>query len=83
MNHARLYCTISRCTYSGYVHSREGIGTIATMTTPVRRALTHVRATERPVSHENVVYDPRVNFNFHEHGARVLSLDGVLERERE
>jgi len=26
------------------------------------------------------VYDPRANFNFHEHGARVLSLDGPRTR---
>jgi len=32
--------------------------------------------------YENVVYDPRTNFNFHEHGARVLSLDSPRTKDR-
>lgn len=45
-------------------------------------ALTRARGETAGRCYENVVYDPRANFNFHEHGARVLSLDGPRTEDR-
>jgi len=48
--------------------SREGVGAITTAS-----SLTTARTRAR--SQRSVVHDPRADFNFREHGARVLSLD--------
>lgn len=59
--------------------SRVGIGAIATRDLPRPPGHTHSHVLG-PVLYESVVHDPRANFNFHEHAARVLSLDGPRTR---